>query len=227
MKKPKRALKAFVLLVFLLVLFRGWIFRNSTSYSKIDEREEINLKDEKLIKELNVESEAINLEKSDLFESNLNYTKFKERKGIKLTDKELLSEIELEKGKVQLSIEEIINIAKEKTNQKLSFTTDKSSRNPNEVLKTGKANCIGYSALFNSIVNYLIKNQKLERKFKANHLVGKIKFMGVDLHQFSESSFLKDHDYNEIINLETGKKIYVDPTLSDYLKINQVTAKTK
>jgi hypothetical protein len=162
--------------------------------------------------------------RSWIFKTIISYTPIQERKYIELENEKLFQEIEMEMEGAQLTIDKIIHIARRKTNEKLFFTTEKSSRNPNEVLKVGKANCIGYSALFNSISNHLIKNQKLETKYKAKHLVGQIDFMGIDLHQFFDDPSLKDHDYNEITNIETGEKIYIDPTVSDYLGIHEVSS---
>ena len=39
-----------------------------------------------------------------------------------------------------------------------------------------------------------------------------------------DSSYFKDHDYNEVIDLTTGKKTYVDLTVNDYLWIKEVSS---
>ena len=109
----------------------------------------------------------------------------------------------------------------------MSFSSYASSNNPNLVYQTGKANCIGYSALFNSIANYLIETQKLENKYRAIHLIGRLDFLGIDLHQFFDDPFLQDHDFNGIENLENGERIYIDPSLSDYFRINYVNEMSK
>ena len=49
-------------------------------------------------------------------------------------------------------------------------------------MEIGKANCIGYSALFNAVAHYIIKETKAEDRYQAKHLVGRIHFLGVDLH---------------------------------------------
>ena len=107
----------------------------------------------------------------------------------------------------------------------MSFSTGKVSGNPNEVLKEGKANCIGYSALFSSIIDFLIDKQNDRDKIRTKHLIGKIEFFGVDIHQFSEHPFFRDHDFNSIENLDTGEIIYFDPSVSDYLKIEKISCK--
>ena len=160
-----------------------------------------------------------------IFRKTVHYTNISERAKIEITNKNLLAEIEKEKNKRDLSIEEIIEIAERVTNRNLKFTTKKVSNNPNEVTKAGKANCIGYAALFNAIGTYLIEEQNDEGKYQMHHLIGKLNFMGIDLHSFFSHPLFKDHDYNQIEILETEKSIYIDPSASDYLKIHQITSK--
>ncbi|WP_025741814.1 hypothetical protein [Aquimarina pacifica] len=114
-------------------------------------------------------------------------------------------------------------MADEITKTELKFTTNRASNNPNILINTRKANCVGYSAMFNSIANFLIKNNDLENKIKAEHKIGKLDFLGINIHQFFKGTFFRDHDFNELTNKETGKKIVIDPTVSDYLRINRIT----
>lgn len=180
----KKAIKILGVLGIIIFVFRGWIFRKSIFYVQIGQRKDIELNDEKLI-----------------------------------------TQLELESNITTLTMDKMIDIARTKTSECLAFTTEKISSNPNKVLKDGCANCVGYAALFNSIMNFFIKNQKLEHKFKARHIFGKVYFIGTDLHQFFEHPFFKDHDYNEILNLETNEKYYIDLTVSDYLGIHEVSSK--
>lgn len=160
-----------------------------------------------------------------LYKNTVNYTAVGERSITELTDKKLIAEIKKAKNEKHLTINEIIKIAENITIQKLQFTSSKVSNNPNQVVKRGKANCVGYAALFNAIGNYLITAQQEEGKYKFHHLVGKIDFMGMDLHQLLSSSFFKDHDYNEIELLETAEKIYVDPSASDYFGVHRILSR--
>ncbi|EPR68624.1 hypothetical protein ADICYQ_2321 [Cyclobacterium qasimii M12-11B] len=118
-----------------------------------------------------------------------------------------------------------MDIADEITNEELKFTINRASINPNELINTNEANCVGYSAMYNSIANYVIRKNKLQKEIKAEHKVGKLEMFGINLHQFFENPFFKDHDFNEITDKTTGVKISVDPTLSDYLWINSVAKK--
>jgi len=162
--------------------------------------------------------------RGQIYRITVKYEKIGERELVQ-PNQELINEIQKDIGKQKLSIEEIIELSKKITNRKLKFTGKKVSRDPNELIKTGKANCIGYSATFNSIGNYLLKQQKLEKKYELKHFVGKIKFLGIDVHQFFDSPFFKDHDYNVMQNLETNYKMAIDPTISDYLKIHRISPK--
>jgi hypothetical protein len=168
-----------------------------------------------------------------IFRKSISYTPTGERLTILLIDQQILQELEsemriqmeLEAKNTTLSIEKIIQLAQKKTSEKLFFSK-KSVKNPNIIIKEGKANCIGYAALFNSIAQFMLKSQQLEQQYQVNHLVGKIDLWGIDLHQFFNTPFFKDHDYNEIINLKTRHKIYIDPIVSDYFGIHQVSSKT-
>ena len=162
--------------------------------------------------------------KGFLYRSTVHYDEVGERGLITLTDAKLIAEIQKEVAGKDLNFDEIVEISSKITNENLKFTIDKASSDPNELIKTGKANCVGYSALFNSIANHIIIHQSKDN-IKAKHLVGKLDFLGVDIHQFFKSSFFKDHDFNSIENIETGEAIYIDPTVSDYLWINEVSLK--
>ena len=103
----------------------------------------------------------------------------------------------------------------------------KVSSNQNLISEMKKANCIGYSSLFNSIGNYIIRKQKLTDKYEFIHLIGELDFFGFNIHNLFDSLFFKDHDFNEIKNKLTGEKKFVDPSLRDYLRIEYVRSKWK
>jgi len=178
----KRTLKIFGILILILILFRGCIYRNTINYGEIGVREEVEL-----------------------------------------TNQELLNKIKSKSANRNIDLKEIINIANSITNEELSFTKNQVSDNPNELINTNRANCIGYSAFFNSIANYLIRQNDLENEMVAKHHVGLLDFMGINLHQFFDDPFFKDHDFNTIENLVSGEIVSIDPSVSDYLMIERVT----
>lgn len=120
-------------------------------------------------------------------------------------------------------MEEIAKIATGITGEELQFTMDHVSSNPNELIHANRANCVGYSAMFNSIANYLIRTNKLESEMEATHKIGKLSFWEFDLHQLFNSAFFRDHDFNELKNKKTGKVIFVDPSVNDYLMVTRIT----
>ena len=120
-----------------------------------------------------------------------------------------------------------MKIADKLTKEELKFTKNRVSNNPNKLIDTNQANCVGYSAMFNSIANYLINKNKYENEIEVEHKIGQLELFGINLHQFFESPFFRDHDYNEITDKNTGKKILVDPVVSDYLRIKRVAQKNK
>lgn len=123
----------------------------------------------------------------------------------------------------KLDFKEIISLTNTITSNTLNFTFSKTYNNPNTILNTKKANCVGYASLFNSIGNYILEQQQLTDLYQFSHLVGKLHFLGCDIHQFIDNPFFKNHDFNVIKNLKTGQQIYVDPSLSDYFFIDEVT----
>lgn len=184
MRRFKRIITYFAILVILTILFRGFIYRISVNYTQVKIRSNITLTDNKLIKEIDEKTE----------------------------------------NKV-LNINEIIELSNQITSEKLDFTFNKVSSNPNVASELKKANCIGYSSLFNSIGNYIIKKQKMTDKYEFIHLVGKLDVFGFNIHNLFNSPFFKDHDFNQILNKKTGEKEFVDPSMRDYLKIEYVTSK--
>jgi hypothetical protein len=157
-----------------------------------------------------------------LYRISVNYLKVDTRNNITLNDKKLIKEIDNRTRDRILSIEEIIELSNKITSEKLDFTFNKVTSNPNLVCKLEKANCIGYSSLFNSIGNHIVEKQNLTEKYEFKHLVGKLEFFGLDIHKLFNSPFFKDHDFNEIRNKQTNEKKYVDPSLRDYLRIENV-----
>lgn len=156
----------------------------------------------------------------------IKYDEIGDRTEIKITNQDLISQIERRSAKEKIDLEEIIKIANEITHEELKFTINRASRDPNVLINSNKANCIGYSTMFNSIANYLIRKYQLEQKIEANHKIGRITLLGIDIHQFFQSSFYHDHDFNKIIDLQTGKTILIDPSVDDYLHITEVASKS-
>ncbi|QHI36063.1 hypothetical protein IMCC3317_14160 [Kordia antarctica] len=162
--------------------------------------------------------------KGFLYRNLVAYTKIETRKNYAITNKNIIQSIEKYTNDEELTIDDIIEISNKITSKELEFTLHETSNNPNLNFETNKANCIGYSSLFNAVGNYILQQQNLSETYEFRHVVGKMKFLGYDIHNIFKSPFFKDHDYNEIINKKIGAKHYVDPSLYDYTWINRVTA---
>jgi len=164
-----------------------------------------------------------------IFRKTIYYKEIGKRKEIRITNIKLLNLINKKSETIsyKIGLTEVVTIANEITTQELRFTTHKVSYNPNELIITKQANCIGYSAMFNSITNHIIRKEKLNDTFEATHKVGKLTLFGTDLHKFFKSSFFKTHDFNTIKNLKTGEVISIDPSMSDYLRIKRVISNSK
>jgi len=160
-----------------------------------------------------------------VYRSIINYTIVNHRKNHFLINKKLISEIDVYTGNKSLNINEIIQISNSFTAEKLAFTFSKAPTDANKFVNHKKANCIGYSALFNTVGNYLLVKNNLANSYEFNHLVGQLYFFGINIHPIINHPFFKDHDFNAIKNLKTQESIYIDPTLYDYFGIKRVSLK--
>lgn len=166
---------------------------------------------------------ALFLLRGILFRWMVEYKDLGNRAAIYITDQELISKIDALSADRVMDMEAIVDVAQEIATAELSLTYQWASNDPNELVHTHRANCVGYAALFNSSALYLIEKHKLKGKVKAEHKIGQLYLWSVDLHQFFDSPFFKDHDFNTVTHLETGKMIAVDPSLDDYLRIDHVS----
>jgi len=160
-----------------------------------------------------------------IYRSMVHYTHIGERPAIELTNAQIKAEIDGLIPNDTLTMSQILKISNRLTRKKLRYTSSKASRNPNELCKTGKANCIGYSAMFNSIANYLIQKTGQEKQLSAHHYVGSLDLLGLNLHSFFDHPFFRDHDFNQLKDNQTGETLSIDPSMGDYLKIEQVSSK--
>lgn len=142
------------------------------------------------------------------------------------TDKELLAFIDKETITFKPdNVKDIIEMSLKLTSARLEFIEAKNDIDPNKLIRTAHAHCIGYSAFFTTICNYLLYKYGFSTQWVSKPIIGKIYFCGINIHQFTNTAFFKDHDFNSIENMQTGEKYYTDPTLNDYFYIDYVTGK--
>ncbi|MCF8244283.1 MAG: hypothetical protein K9J37_05715 [Saprospiraceae bacterium] len=155
-----------------------------------------------------------------LFRHLVSYHSENERPIFVLTNPSLSQKIENQT--VDTSIQSIVRRSLIFTSDQLRFTFDKCDTDPNLLFASQKTNCTGYAAFFNTTCQTLLRKEKLENRFRVKHLRGKLTVLGFDLHQLTSSPFFRDHDYNVVEDLETGKKLYMDASLQDVIGIGYV-----
>ncbi len=117
----------------------------------------------------------------------------------------------------------IVDTSVKITSELLSFTFRQSTKNPNKLYEINKANCIGYAVLLETVLSYLIKKYNCSNELEVLHCVAEIHCLGINVHDYIEHSFFKDHDFNVIEFKQTNAQIAIDPSLYDYLWINSVS----
>jgi len=120
-------------------------------------------------------------------------------------------------------IEQIIELGLSLTSKQLNFTADKIDNDPNKLITSKTAHCIGYATFFATTCNYLLDKYNLADTWTAKPQVEQLYFLGTNIHKYFNSSFFKDHDFVTIENKTTGEIFAVDPTVNDYLRIDFIT----
>jgi len=120
-------------------------------------------------------------------------------------------------------IETIIKLGLSITSGQLNFTADKNDTDPNKLITSKTAHCVGYATFFATTCNHLLDKYNLADTWTAKPQVGQLYFLGTNVHQYFNTPFFKDHDFATIENKTTGQIFAVDPTVSDYLFIDFVT----
>ena len=120
-------------------------------------------------------------------------------------------------------IEQIIKIGLSITSKQLNFTAGKNDIDPNKLITSRAAHCIGYASFFATTCNYLFDKHHLAGTWTAKPRIGQLYFLGTNVHKFFKTPFFKDHDFVTIENKATGQVFAVDPTVSDYLWVDFVT----
>lgn len=120
----------------------------------------------------------------------------------------------------------LIEDALQFTDMRLSFAAKNIRNDPDALLKHGRAHCVGYSAFFKATIEDLLESRHIE-DVEVYHVFGEVHFAGINLHRFTSIDFLKDHDYNIVVNRRLGKTYFIDPSLHDILGIGFVRGNIK
>lgn len=154
------------------------------------------------------------------------YEAIGQRPNIAITNQKLIDAIERKSQNKPSNAEQLMSVAMDITCDHLQFTFAQAPSDPNTLVETHQANCVGYSAMFQSVVQYIIRKYQLEQQWQTQHLIGKLYVCGVDIHPYFDTPFFRDHDFNLIKNLETGQTLYADPSTGDYLWIPRVEGRS-
>lgn len=122
-----------------------------------------------------------------------------------------------------INVESCIDAALVGTADALSFTTGVVPNDAAGALDTGRANCIGYAAVFKVYCDAQLARADLPDEWHVRHMRGLLYLGSFNMHRLFSSPFWKDHDICMIENSRTRERVYVDPSLFDALGIRRVS----
>ena len=155
------------------------------------------------------------------FKNLVTYKSIGVRPNYIVKDKKLFKYInENIKEQTDLDVVQIIELGLSITSRQLKFTANENDVDPNKLITSRKAHCIGYASFFATTCNYLLKKYNLSDQWTAKPKVGQLYFIGQNIHKYFNSPFFKDHDFVTIENKKTDQIFAVDPTVYDYLLID-------
>ena len=158
-----------------------------------------------------------------LYRNLITYKSIGQRSVYLITNNKLTTSIDMNMGKKSLDIKDVIKMGLSVTSRQLNFTTTRNDNDPNKLIYSRTAHCIGYASYFATTCNYLLMKNGLAGQWHVKHQIGQLFFLGININKCINTSFFKDHDFVIIENKKTGEIFAVDPTVNDYFFINFVT----
>lgn len=159
-----------------------------------------------------------------IYRSLVTYQSVGQRDHFIATDKRLINYLDANSENLKNpAIKPIIRLGLSLTSKQLNFSAGKNDIDPNKLITSKTAHCVGYAAFFTTSCNYLLDKYELSGEWTAKHHIGQLYFLGVNIHKYFNSPFLNDHDFVIIKNKKTGETLAVDPTINDYLYIVFIT----
>ena len=76
----------------------------------------------------------------------------------------------------QPDIKQIIKLALAITSEKLTYTPEKNDIDPNKLIISQKAHCVGYAAFYTTTCNYLLAKNNLSNQWTAKPRIGQLYF---------------------------------------------------
>jgi hypothetical protein len=140
------------------------------------------------------------------------------------TEKKLVDYINATADKhTEPDMDQIIKLGLSITSEQINFTMAKNDIDPNKLISSKTAHCVGYATFFATTCNYLLGKYNLSDTWIAKPQIGQLYFLGANIHKLFNSTFFTDHDFVTIENKITGEVVAVDPTINDYLRIDFIT----
>ena len=157
--------------------------------------------------------------RGQLFRLCVSYEPVGSRQFIALTDKALTNEIaEWSAENLAATPKQLIAFARGQTARHAGFVMRTTSGRPDDIVASGRANCVGYARLFAAILDHADTENLLDQEI----LIGELSLFGQSLHALTDDPFWNDHDYNKVVDKVSGEVFFLDATLYDYSGIRWV-----
>jgi hypothetical protein len=167
---------------------------------------------------------AAYLFRGPLYRLLITYKSIGTRTNYPATNKKLVGYIQVNSDSTK-DITAIIKQSLSITSHQLCFTATKNDIDPNKLIDSKTAHCVGYAAFFATTCNYLLQKNDLSDQWIAQPRVGQLYLLGININHCINKPFYKDHDFVTIENRNTGETFAVDPTVNDYFNIDFIKYK--
>ncbi|WP_110977704.1 hypothetical protein [Hymenobacter sediminis] len=146
-----------------------------------------------------------------LYRHLVTYRSIGQRTTYSVTDARLIEYINENTDKaIDNNIEQVVKTGLSITSKQLNFTAAKNDVDPNKLITSKSAHCVGYAAFFAATCNHLLSKYNLTHTWTAKPQVGQLYFFGTNIHKYVNTAFFKDHDFVIIENKKTGEVYAVD-----------------
>ncbi len=128
-----------------------------------------------------------------LYRHLITYKTIGQRAGYSVKDPKLIHYIDHSLGgEKEMDVQSIIQLSLSITAQQLNFTADRNDLDPNKLMYSKTAHCVGYAAFYASTCNYLFQKFNLQDTWIAKHQIGQLNLFGNNIHHYLNSPFFKE-----------------------------------
>jgi hypothetical protein len=159
-----------------------------------------------------------------IFRSMVDYRTIGQRKSFAVRNEELKSFIgKYTTVQVDADIRDIIDQALAATSDQLQFSDTNTENDPNMLVHSKTAHCVGYAAFFTTCCNALLVEKGIDKDWIVKHQIGQLYLFGNNVHRYFNTPFFKDHDFVTVESTSNGEVIAVDPSVDDCFGIDRVS----